>query len=68
MTVSFKRKKILISFECISDDICDATSFDLLLGTNPLDIDISTFLDGLSLQSLKEIFQQEQVGPLFLLF
>lgn len=31
------------------------------LGTNPLDIDISSFLEGLSLHALVEIFDREQV-------
>ena len=38
--------------------------FLFYLGTNPLDIDISSFLEGLSLHTLVEIFEREQVSKL----
>jgi len=46
---------------CNVDGLPSKRPVDQAEGTNPLDIDISSFLEGLSLHALVEIFEREQI-------
>eukprot|EP00111_Clytia_hemisphaerica_P001648 TCONS_00004672-protein len=58
---SHANKSLLMSEPCNVDGLPTKRLVDQAEGTNPLDIDIATFLEALSLQTLNETFTREQI-------